>query len=104
MILQRIPVIRSLFGNNGKAAAEVSRRWQRAFGKDPELAKDIIRQSGFMSLQRVEMVEGVPQLAPLNPYDLAYEAGKRDFALLLISQGQITIEEINQLMESSDEY
>lgn len=100
MIWERIPIIRSFFGHNDTAASEVSGRWQRAFNRDPELAEDLIRQSGMLVFQPVEMVEGFPQSAPLDPYRLAYEAGKRDLALLLLAQGHITAYELNQLMES----
>lgn len=102
MIWHRIPVIRSFFGADARAAVDPSKRWQRAFDRDPELAHDIIRQSGLMAMQPVEMIDGYPQSAPLDPHRLAYEAGRRDLALLLLAQGHITPLELNTLMETPD--
>lgn len=101
-IWQRLPIIRSVFGMNGDAAGQVSARWQRAFARDPELAADLIRQSGLLAMQPVENVEGYPQVAALDPYRLAYEAGRRDMAQILLAQGHISTYEINQLMENLD--
>lgn len=102
MIWKRIPIIRSFFGMNDDPAADTAARWQKAFARDPGLADDLIRQSGLMALQPVEMVEGFPQPVPMDPYRLAYEAGRRDLALLLLAQGHISTYELNQLMESLD--
>ena len=48
------------------------------------------------------MIEGYPQPASIDPQRLAYEAGRRDLALLILSQGHISHLELNQLMESLD--
>jgi hypothetical protein len=114
MIWQRLPIIRSFFGGPspevdpaGAAAADdaaslVAQRWRRAFARDPELAEDLIRQSGMMALQPIDMVDGYPQPTPIDPYRLAYDAGRRDLALLLLAQGNISHHELSQLMESLD--
>ena len=112
MIWDRISIIRSFFGQGehgtpqaraqNAAASEVATRWQKAFNRDPQLAEDLIRQSGLLALQPIDMVEGYPQPAPIDPQRLAYEAGRRDLALLLLSQGHIAHFELNQLMESLD--
>lgn len=103
MIFDRIPVLRSFFGFRDRPAADVARRWRRAFGEQPELAEDILRQGGVLALQPVEMVDGYPQLAPIDAYRLAYEAGRRDMALLLLAQGGLSYHELNQLMETNHE-
>ncbi|MEM7317403.1 MAG: hypothetical protein AAF408_00125 [Pseudomonadota bacterium] len=102
MILDRIPILRSIFGSNDRAAAEVSRRWRRAFTAEPDLAEDVIRLGGLLVAQPVDMVDGYPQPAPIDPHRLAYEAGKRDLALLLLAQGGISYHELNQLMEANE--
>jgi hypothetical protein len=48
------------------------------------------------------MADGYPQPARIDPQRLAYEAGRRDLALLILSQGHISHLELNQLMESLD--
>lgn len=103
MIFDRLSTLAGFFGANRAGAAEVARRWRRAFTADPRLAEDVIRQSGLMLTQPVEMVEGWPQPAPIDPYRLAYEAGRRDMALLLLAQGGLSYDELNQIMEASDE-
>lgn len=103
MIFDRIPVLRSVFGSNDRAAATVARRWRRAFQDDPELACDLIRSGGLLVGQPVEMVEGWPQPAAMDPYRLAYEAGRRDLALQLLAQGGISYDELNQLMEAKEQ-
>tara|TARA_R110000744_G_scaffold17204_1_gene46845 strand:+ start:479 stop:829 length:351 start_codon:yes stop_codon:yes gene_type:complete len=114
MIWQRLPIIRSFFGapspdldpvgaaNVDHAAADVAARWQRAFTRDPELSEDLIRLSGLMVVQPIDMKDGYPQPSPIDPYRLAYEAGRRDFALLLLAQGNISHFELSQMMESLD--
>ncbi|MEX0306036.1 MAG: hypothetical protein AB3N12_01505 [Ruegeria sp.] len=103
MIFDRLPILKSIFGSNDQAAAVVSRRWRRAFSNEPELACDVIRSGGLLVGQPVEMVEGWPQPAPIDPYRLAYEAGRRDLALQLLAQGGISYDELNQLMEASEQ-
>lgn len=112
MIWDRLSIIRSFFGQGevgtpqavaqDGAAAEVAARWQKAFNRDPQLAEDLIRQSGLLNLQPIDMIEGYPQPASIDPQRLAYEAGRRDLALLILSQGHISHLELNQLMESLD--
>lgn len=102
MIWNRIPIIKSFFGANDRAAAEVSLRWQKAVTRDPKLAEDLINLGGLMASQPVEMSDGYPQPATIDPYRLAYEAGRADLARQLLAQGHISTFEINQLMETSD--
>lgn len=97
-MLDRIPILKSMFGQNGHAAAAVSKRWQRAFARDPELAKDLIREGGVFTLQPVTMQHGYPEPVSPDPHRLAYEAGRRDFAILLLAQGGTTIDDLNDLL------
>lgn len=99
-MLNPIDMMRSVFGVNDGAMLQVARRWKRAFIDQPKLAEDIIRQGGIALAQPVEMKDGYPQLPPIDPYRLAYEAGKRDLALLLLSQGGVDIYDLNNLTES----
>ena len=102
MIFDPRALLAGFFGRNDGAAADVARRWRRAFSAEPELASDLIRQGGLLTAQPVEMVDGWPQPAPLDPSRLAYEAGRRDLALLLLAQGGISIHDLNQMMESRE--
>ena len=102
MIFDRLSVILSVFGRNKASAGDVARRWRLAFNADPELPCDLIRLSGLLTRQPVQMAEGFPQVAPINPYNLAYEAGALDMARLLLAQGGISYEDLNQLMEAKE--
>lgn len=102
MIFDRISILRSVFGHNDRAAGVVSSRWKRAFAHEPDLARDVIISGGLLMGQPVNMVEGNPQSPSIDPYVLAYEAGRRDHALQLLAQGGISYDELNQLMEAKE--
>lgn len=102
MIWERTAYVHSIFGQTSEAAAECAKRWQHAFAKQPSLPEDIIRLSGLMEVQPVEMTNGFPQPATIDPHALAYEAGKRDLGLKLLALGHITPLELNSLMEQPD--
>lgn len=102
-MLARIQTLRAMFSGNDGAAVAVARRWRRAFGDEPELAEDLIRHGGILLGQPVQVVNGASEPAPLDPYRLAYEAGKRDFAMQLLSLGGITYHEMNKLLETQND-
>lgn len=81
------------------AMADHGRRWMRAFQDNPELASDVIRLGGVLTMAPVRLVEGAAQPDPIDPLRLSYEQGRRDFALELLAMGKVTISELNQLME-----
>lgn len=101
-MLNPIDMMRSVFGVNDRAMLDVARRWKRAFMEQPKLAEDIIRQGGVALAQPVMMQDGYPSNTPIDPYQLAYERGRRDLALLLLAQGGVDIHDLNNLMESRD--
>lgn len=105
MIWRPLDILIAHFGHpKAKGAAEASattaRRWTRAFREDPELVRDLIRMSGLLDTSAVVMTEGRPELAPVNPYALAVERGRQDFARLLLALGAVSIHDLNQLMEN----
>jgi hypothetical protein len=98
MIWNRMDILRAAFPSR-VAAMEVARRWRMA-AKDREALKgDLIRLGGVLVLQPVEAA-GEP--APLDPLRLAYEAGRRDFAMQLLALMGTSIEDMNRLMEDDD--
>lgn len=109
-MLDRFGILQGVFGlfpgPAGRAArvsaGDHARRWRRAFAEFPDLRADLIRQAGLLRPQPVVMTEGEPSPAPLDPHRLAYEAGRRDFALQLLSAGGLTIDELNQLVKEPD--
>lgn len=108
MILDRLNTIFAAFGppenrQAMRAARTMSKRWQRAFRDQPELAEDIIRLSGLLRSSPVLMTQGQPELAPLDASVLAQEAGRQDMARLLLSLGHFTTFELNQLVEKTDD-
>lgn len=107
MVFDRIGVLISVFGRLGKAegkerAAEVSRRWQKAFRDQPELVEDLVILSGLFHLPpQIQMDDvGRDVSTPICPIRAAQEQGARDLALKILAAGKLTINEINYLMES----
>lgn len=101
MIWSRIDVIRAMFPAR-KAALQVARRWAKARAAAPGIGEDLIRLGGVMVLQPVQVVDGLPEVETPDPLRLAYEAGRRDFALQLLALTGLTIEELNTLSEDED--
>lgn len=81
-----------------EAAAEAGLRWVRAARAQPELMGDVIRLSGMMVAQPFQAGE----VADLDPYRLAYEAGRRDLALQLTALMGLSPAEMKTLMEMTD--
>jgi len=84
------------FGD-ARAAAIVARRWWKARARDPELAADLIRLSGVLTLPRLG--NGAPDVTDAQA--LAFEAGRRDMALQLLAMMQLTHQEMATLMEDN---
>ncbi|OWV39402.1 hypothetical protein [Mameliella alba] len=109
-MLDRMGILQGLFGvfaGPGSAqarasAGDLARRWRRAFHEFPDLRADLIRQAGLLRPQPVTMTEGEPTVAPLDPHRLAYEAGRRDFALQLLAAGGVSIDELNAIVKEDD--
>jgi hypothetical protein len=105
MILDRLGHLLSRFGTTPPAqhAAGVHASvWTRAAADHPDLLPDLIRQGGLLAGQPVMMQAGEPAPAPLDPYRLAYEAGRRDLALQLLSAAGLTTDDLNSLFKEQD--
>lgn len=99
-ILDRVGLIFAWFGASAPDAAEdLGSRWADAFKIEPDLAVDLIKLGHVLSTEPVQMLEGVSQPVPMDPYRLAYEAGRRDFALTLLALGKLSDHDLNKLME-----
>lgn len=79
----------------GASEVDLARRWAKARTQSPELLGDVIRMGGLLTPQPMEAGE----VLPIDPYRLAYEAGRRDMALQLCAVMSLTLEELNLLME-----
>ena len=97
MIWDKLTFLRAMFPARAEAAA-TTRRWHRARRDQPALALDIIRLGGVLTAQPLDQGE----LVPPDPIKLAYEAGRRDFALQLLAMTNLTMHELNTLMEDND--
>lgn len=84
-----------------RAAGSMGARWSAAFSEDPELAADIIRLSGLLTLTP-DQIDGAGLIAPRDPLREAEMRGARDLALKLLAAGHMTQDEINDLMEASE--
>lgn len=103
MIFDRLPILKRIFPTP-VAAQSVAGRWQRAAAADPELVQDIIRMGGILA-QRTRTFDddGVEVLSPIDPYRLAEENGRREFALELLAMMQIDPYQLSQLTEDNSE-
>ncbi|MGY9050148.1 hypothetical protein P775_08395 [Puniceibacterium antarcticum] len=105
MILDRLSMVLSRFGTTAHAraaAAEHAAIWRDAARKVPGLVPDLIRQGGLCAAEPVKMTGGAPSVAPLDPYRLAYEAGRRDLALQLLAAAGLTVTQMSELLEEQD--
>ena len=105
MIFDRLSTLLAWFGMTSPAraaAAESAEIWRRAARAVPEILPDLIRQGGVLTGQPVENQNGWPQLAPVDPYRLAYEAGRRDMALQLLAAAGLTQTQANELIKEQD--
>jgi hypothetical protein len=103
MILDRLTILQRMFPS-ARAAQKVAQRWHRAATKDPELVQDIIRMGGILAQRtRTFDADGVEVLAPIDPYRLAEENGRREFAIELMTMMQIDPYQLSQLTEDNSE-
>lgn len=109
-IWNKLSVLRGLTGSRRVLHAELrntpvisevdmARRWARARHSAPDLLGDVLRLGGILNTQPMQDAD----ILPLDPYRMAYEAGRRDFALQLASMMSLGIQELNDLMENPDE-
>lgn len=98
----RIGILRFAFRGQDRAAAQVARRWSDIARKDPRLPADVIRLGGVLAMQPQRIENGVPAPDPIDPVRLAYEAGRRDMTVELLSLMQISYFELSQMMETND--
>jgi hypothetical protein len=101
MIWNRLTVLRALFPRRAQAI-EVARRWSKVARDDGRLQQDIIRLGGVLQMQAVTLQDGIPELDQLDPHRLAYEAGRRDFAVQLLALMGTSFEDMNTLMEDDE--
>lgn len=94
----------ALFSAQGdeRAATQAARRWKAARDAEPELAGDLIRLGGVLSMQVQTLEDGQARLGETDPARLAYEAGRRDMALQLLGLMNLSNFELSRLMETND--
>ncbi len=105
MILNRLAHLLARFGNTPaarRAAGVHADTWRRAAHAVPDIVPDLIRQGGLLDGQPVVMDAGYPSPAPIDAHRLAYEAGRRDLALQLLSAAGLTTDELNHLFKEQD--
>lgn len=83
-------------------AGKMAKRWLKAAQMWPELRADLVQLGGVLAPQPVLRQDGVPQLEQIDPQRLAYEAGRRDLAMQLLAMMNLSISDLNTLMEDPD--
>lgn len=103
MIFDRIGILGFVYRRQKRVPRVVVRRWQKAFRDQPELAEDLIRFSGLMTMLPAVLEDGEVVPEPIDPGRAAYEKGQQDLAKVLLALMNVTPFELNQLMGASDE-
>lgn len=98
----RIGVLRALYPEK-HAAADQARLWRRVFTAHPELVESLAILGRLYTMSARAFDEtGTERPEPVDPYRLAREQGRRDLALEILAHN-LSIDELNQLMEASYE-
>lgn len=85
------------------AAAESGTAWASARNAHPRLAEDVLRLGGVLAMQPATYVDGIASADPVDPHRLAYEAGRRDLAVQLLTLMGISNHDLFTLMETTDD-
>jgi len=101
-IWDRVGILRFAFRGQDAAAAQVAKRWSDIAQRDPRLPADVIRLGAVLAMQPQRLENGIPAPDPIDPVRLAYEAGRRDMAVALLSLMQISHFELSRMMETND--
>ena len=97
-VIARLPLIRFLFRGQDAVAADHARRWRQAFLDQPELAGNLIRLGGVLTLPPERLVNGEAMPDPVDPIRMARDEGRRALAIELLALGSIDIEELGALI------
>jgi hypothetical protein len=76
-----------LFGtaSGPEHASHMAARWQRARRDDTRLVEDVIVLGRIMESLPVEIRDGAPMRAPVDPNQLLVDQGRRELALELLA-------------------
>lgn len=85
-----------------REAVRMARRWTFAAKTDGRLPEDLIRLGNVLVGQPTTLQDGWPTAALPDPQRLAYEAGRRDMALQLLSLMSLTPLQLNTLLKEPD--
>ena len=77
-ILDRMSVIRAMIPTRGEAH-DLALRWKKAARVEPELAGDLIRLGGVLSIQPDEYRGGLPSDAAIDPLRAAYQKHEKAY-------------------------
>lgn len=98
----RITALRAIYPTRD-AAEDGVRAWRDVFAKHPELVESLAILGGlFATSERSYDEFGIERPEPIDPYRLARAQGRRDVVLEILAHN-LSIPELNQLMEASDE-
>lgn len=76
-------------------------RWAAAADRDPKIVTDLIVLGGVMKMQDFNMVDGSPEPVATSEIQHAYERGRRELALQLLSLAGIGPAELANLLQEN---
>ena len=103
MIFDKWSLLRIL-SPDPNAAGRLASRWAAAAEGEPALVSDIIRMGGVLAQGAREFEDGVEKPLPLDPYRMAEEKGRREFALELLALMSFSPHDLRQLMEQNSDF
>lgn len=95
-IFDRLMVLRTASPTK-RGAAKSAAAWSAA--KSSQTVDDLVRLGGLLAMQPANYAEGIAQPDPIDPQRLAYEAGRRDLAIQLLTLMGVGPYELMQLMD-----
>ena len=101
-LTDRFSILRTISPSR-RAVQQMAARWAAIAGREPELARDVIRLGGVLTLPPSRFEDGIRIPEPVDPVTLARDEGRREMALQLLALMQVTPFELSQMMESDDE-
>jgi hypothetical protein len=100
-IFDRLSVLRTVKPAKQLVATSAA-EWSKAREHCPDLVPDLVQMGGVLAMQPATYVDGMAMADPIDPQRLAYEAGRRDLAVQLLTLMGVGAYELMSLMEDKN--
>lgn len=97
MIWNPLTLLRAA-SDSPRHAAVMAARWGDAAEASPKLVEDLIQLGRIMESLPVELQDGVPVRAAVDPHQVLIDQGRRELALELLALMNVDRAELAQMM------